>query len=185
MFAKPCIKRHAVGGQIGFQASKHQPNAFFLKQIQVGVGQSIAMLGLNVRCDVNDFFAKVAIVGNADILAQAICIACIDAQGQVLDLLAAIVDVKFFENGIPSFRQNARQVVTVGTTASVSNVQGSGWICGDVFEQDTGVVWFALAVRIGLKDVRDDRRKGAFVKGQVDEPWSRDRDRADRGIQGF
>ena len=145
--------------------------------------QLVAIFGLELNGGVDDFFAKIPILGNACFPAQAVRVACVNAQGQVFDLLTAIVDVKFFHDLIAGFGENPCQVVAVSATSGVTNVQGACGVGGDILKQDARVVVLALAVIIGVIDVRNDRGKGGFVKGEVDEPGAGDGDRTDRDIE--
>ena len=150
----------------------HAGGAEGLLHLGVGAGEHVGVLLDDLRGDVGDVAAAVAVLrrrlalGGGD-----------EGAGEAVDLLAVVVEVVLAGHLRATGRQHAAQRVADGRPAGAAQVDRAGGVGGDELQVDlgTGVIVAMAPLLAGGEDLRDDLALRRRAQADVDEARARHR----------
>ena len=135
--------------------------------------KAVAVLGVKRLGQLLDVLALIAVLGEGDlVLAQnELLISCVDGGGELLDLVAGVVDVELAPDIVARAVQDTRQRVAQDAAAGVAHVHGAGGIGGDKLHHQlfaAALVHAAVVCALGI-DAGEHVGIPAGREAEVDE----------------
>ena len=138
LFAKPYIKANIETFQIFLQRRQLFLIGDGLKLFQplcfLHLQEAVAILINDALCRIDNVVTMVSVLGEFDFFSQQFQIPGIDGTGQIVHLVASVVDIIFLLHVVPRRLQQIGQSTAYRRAPSVSHVQRTGGIGADIFQ---------------------------------------------------